>query len=127
MGAKCEKQKVYSGVFRVPFLTFCDPFFAFAFQSISRQSRLSFEKSKDFVVYFFVTLTKHEMRIMYSECFIFRGVFCKNTRKMRNAKSVWPALEQFCDCEHVTVLSASQRMTYSFFFIPVTVNIAKQV
>ncbi len=51
---KCEKQKVYSVVFRITFFAFC---------SSLRQGRYSSEKSKDFVVYFFVALIKHEIRM----------------------------------------------------------------
>ncbi len=51
MGVKCEKQKVYSGVFRATF---------FAFR-ISRQDRHQRENSKDFMAYFFATLIKHDI------------------------------------------------------------------
>ncbi len=61
MGAKCEKRKVDSGIFRVPFS---------AFGSILRQGRHSCEKSKDFMVYFFVALIKHEIRMACEKCMV---------------------------------------------------------
>ncbi len=42
------------------------------------------------MVYFFAALIKqnlHEMRKVYSECFVFCGVFCENTREMRKVYS----------------------------------------
>ncbi len=55
MSAKCEKLKVYSGVFRATFYSF----------RISHQGKYSHEKSKDFVVYFFTALIKHKIRMKY--------------------------------------------------------------
>ncbi len=54
----CEKCKVYSGVFHVTFFAFC----------ISCQGRRLCRKSKDFVVYFFEALIKHEIRMKYEKC-----------------------------------------------------------
>ncbi len=63
MIVKCEKEKLYSGVFRVTFFTFHTPFFIF--RSISCQGRHVRQKSKDFVVYFFAALIKHEIRMKF--------------------------------------------------------------
>ncbi len=41
------------------------------------------------MVYFFTTLIKHEIRKVYSKCFVFRGVFRQKHSRMRNAKSVY--------------------------------------
>ncbi len=68
MGAKCEKQKLYSGIFRIIFFAFCTSFSRFPFRSISRKGRQSREKSKDFVVYFFATLIKHEIGMKCDKC-----------------------------------------------------------
>ncbi len=62
--AKNEKC-ILSGVFCVTLFVFCAPFFAFR---ILCQCRHSSEKSKDFVVYFFAVLIKHEIRIKYEKC-----------------------------------------------------------
>ncbi len=55
-----KKRKVYRKVFRVTF-------FEFAFR-ISHQGRHSRENSKDFVVYFFAALIKHEIRMKWETC-----------------------------------------------------------
>ncbi len=49
--AKCEKRKACSGVF-----------------CVLHQGSHSHEKSKDVVVYFFVALIKHEIRVKYKKC-----------------------------------------------------------
>ncbi len=89
MDEKCEKQKVYSGVF-------CATFF-FAFRAsvftflILRQGRHLRKNSKDFVVYFFVALIKHKIRMKCEKCIVsvsyFVVCFAKNTRKMRKVYS----------------------------------------
>ncbi len=60
MGAKCDKRKVYREVFCVTLFVFHAPFFTLR---ISRQGRHLHENSKEFVVYFFVALIKHEIRL----------------------------------------------------------------
>ncbi len=64
---KYNKLKVYSGVFHVTFFAFRAPFFAF---HILRQGWHSRKKSKDFVVYFFMALIKHEIRMKCEKCIV---------------------------------------------------------
>ncbi len=68
---------------------FCTTFFAFC--SISRQGWHLCKKSKDFVVYFFAALIKHEIRMKCEKCImsVMYSVVCfaKNTRKMRKVYS----------------------------------------
>ncbi len=79
MGAKCEKWKVYSGVFRATF---------FAFR-ISHQGWHSRENSKNFVVYFFALLIKHEIRMKCERCIVNVSYFVMFREKhSRNVKSV---------------------------------------
>ncbi len=61
--AKCEKQKAYGGLFPVILFTFCPLFSLFAFHSILPRKKL-----KDFVVYIFAALIKHEIRMKYEKC-----------------------------------------------------------
>ncbi len=75
-----EKQKVYSGIFRITSFAFRAPFFAFL---ISHQGRHSHEKSKDFVIYFLTALIKHEIRMKYEKCFVFRDMFHKIPTKYK--------------------------------------------
>ncbi len=80
MSVKCEKWKVYSVVF-------CDLFFAF--RSILHQGRHSRENSKDFVVYFFGALIKHEIHMKCEKCIVrvsYFVVFRENIRKKIPAK-----------------------------------------
>ncbi len=49
---------------------FVSLFSLFAFHSISRQGQHSHEKSKDFVVYFFTALIKHEIRMKSEKCIV---------------------------------------------------------
>ncbi len=82
IGAKCEKRKVYSGVFHATF---------FEFRSISHQGRHLRENSKDFVVYYFVALMKHEICLKWEKCITsvlhFVVCFAKTSRIYpRNAK-----------------------------------------
>ncbi len=60
-------EKCIAGYFMsfVTFLEFRIPFFAFR---ILRLGQHSCEKSKDFVVYFFAALKKHEIRMKYEKC-----------------------------------------------------------
>ncbi len=72
-----ERRKLYRGILHPFFSLFVSLFWLFAFRSIL------LKKSKDFVVYFFAVLIKYEIHIkykkcIYSECFVFPGVFCKN-------------------------------------------------
>ncbi len=81
---KCEKRKVYSGVFSVTFFAFRAPFFAFC---ISKHFAPGLAwKLKGLCGLFFRGFNKtqnlHEMRKVYSECFVFCGVFHKNNRKI---------------------------------------------
>ncbi len=64
---KCEKRKVYSRIFCVTFLHFVPFFTLFAFHSILHQGRHSREKSKNFAVYFFAALIKHEIHMKYEK------------------------------------------------------------
>ncbi len=61
---------------------FASLFSLFAFRSISRQSQHLRENSEGFYGLFFRGINKtwnsHEIRKVYSECFVFRGVFRKN-------------------------------------------------
>ncbi len=49
---------------------FASLFSLFTFRSILCQSRHLREKSKDFVVYFFAALIKHEIRMKYGKCIV---------------------------------------------------------
>ncbi len=52
------------------FFAFCASFFAFCVsQHFARGEHLR-EKSKDFLVYFFAALIKHEMRMKYKKCIV---------------------------------------------------------
>ncbi len=88
MGAKCKKQKVYSGVFCATFFALRTPFFAFR---ILRRSWHSCEKSKDSVAYFFAASLKHEICVKCEKCLMsvsyFVVCFAKNTREMRKVYS----------------------------------------
>ncbi len=62
------------------FSHFASLFSLFAFRSILCQG---YENSKDFVVYFFAALINSpEIRKVYSECFVFCGVFHENICKI---------------------------------------------
>ncbi len=80
--AKCKKQKVYSGVFRITFSEFYAAFFAFC------TGLIFVKKVKGFRGLFFCGINKirnlHEIRKVYRECFVFRGMFCE----MRNEKCI---------------------------------------
>ncbi len=81
--AKCEKRKVYGGVFRVIFMGFTPRFSRFAAFRIRVDIRA---KVKGFCGLFFRDINKtenlHEIRKMYGECSVFHGVFRKNICKM---------------------------------------------
>ncbi len=73
MGVKCEKWKVYGGVFRATFLHFAPLFSLFvpgsAFvRKLRRFHGLFFHSIKE-------AWNSHEMRRVHSECFVFCGVF----------------------------------------------------
>ncbi len=85
MGAKNKK---YSRVFCA---FFCVPSPFFTFRCISRECRHSCKNWKDFVVYFFAALIKHEIRVKCEKCIVsvsyFVMCFVKNTRKMQKVYS----------------------------------------
>ncbi len=87
--SKMRKMKsVWRGILR-HFFSFRTLFFAFRIVS---QGRHSCENSEDFVDYFFIALKKHEI-LMKCEKYTasvsyFVVCFAKNTREMRNTKSV---------------------------------------
>ncbi len=86
MIAKCEKLKLYSGVFRVNFFAFCACFFAF---HILGQGWHLCEKSKDFVVYFFycfAALIKYEIRMKYEKCIM--SVLRKHSQNTKYEKFI---------------------------------------
>ncbi len=81
------------------FSCFARLFSLFAFHSVSPQGWHSCEKSKNFVVYFFAALIKHEIRMKYEKCIAsvlyFVVCFAKTFKKYSwNAKyeSTQPAL-----------------------------------
>ncbi len=74
---------VYSGIFCVIFLTFC----------ISHQGRHSRKKSKNFLN---ETPNLNEMWKVYSERFIFCGVYHKNTRKIPTKCGIQQVYSQQC-------------------------------
>ncbi len=90
MGAKYEKRKVYNGVFHTTFFTFRTPFFIFRISQHFVSGSAFMRKLKVFRGLFFRGINKtrnsHEMRKMYSKCFIFCGVF--REKHLQNAKSV---------------------------------------
>ncbi len=66
----CEKQDILRHFFRISwsfFLHFTLLFSLFAFCNILYQDQHSCEKSKDFVVYFFAVLIKHEICMKYEK------------------------------------------------------------
>ncbi len=71
-GVKCKKLKVYSRVFHVTFFTFRTPFFTFRILRYGQHSR---KKSKDFVVYFFAALIKHEIHMKCEKCTVSTSYF----------------------------------------------------
>ncbi len=90
MIAKCKKQN--NGVFHIIFFAFCTPFFVFC--SILCQVRHLHEKSKDFMVYFFVALIKHEICMKYEKCRMsvsyFVACFAKYSRNEKYKKYTEP-------------------------------------
>ncbi len=75
---KCEKWKVYSGVFYIT--------------SISHQGRHLYETSKDFMAHHFAALMKHEIWMKNDKCIasfsLFAVPFCETVCEiMRNAKN----------------------------------------
>ncbi len=74
---KYEKREVSSSVFHVTFFAFRALFFHF----------LHFVPGLAFVVHFFCSINKtqnsYEIREVYSECFVFCGLFCENTGEIR--------------------------------------------
>ncbi len=97
---KCKKRKVYSEVFCVTFFTFCVTFFTFCVPfftfCISCESRHSSKNSKDFVVYFFAVLIKHEIRVICEKCIVsvsyfmvcFAKIFVKYPRNTKNVYGI---------------------------------------
>ncbi len=85
MGAKCEKWKVYSGVFSA---TFCASFLAFRILQHFAPGLAFTQKVKGFRGLFFRGINKtrnwHEVRKVYGECFIFCGVF--REKRSKNVK-----------------------------------------
>ncbi len=79
MDAECEKWKVYSGVFRITFFAFHAPFFAFRISQHFALGLAFARKLKGFRGLFFRGINKTwnspEMRKVYRQCFVFRGVF----------------------------------------------------
>ncbi len=86
MGVKYEKQKLYSGVCRVTFFVFRAPFYTFCILQHFAPGSAFVWKLKGFRGLFFCGINKTrnspEMRKVYSECFIFCGVFCENIREI---------------------------------------------
>ncbi len=89
-----RKPKVYSGTFRTTFFTFRAPFSVF--HTILYRGRHSREKSKDFMVYFFVALIKHKIRMKCEKCRVsvryFVVCFAKNIREM------WKVYSRLYEC-----------------------------
>ncbi len=73
MGAKCEKQKLYSGVLRETFFAFRAPFFAF-YISQHFAPGLAFTRNVKGFRFFFCGINKtqnlYEIQKVYSACFI---------------------------------------------------------
>ncbi len=88
MDTKCKNRKVYSGVFCATFFTFCAAFFAFCILQHFAPGLAFARKLKRFCGLFFCGINKtrnpHEMRKVYSKCFVFHRVFCE--KQSRNAK-----------------------------------------
>ncbi len=91
MGAKCEKRKVYRGcsAFHTLFFRVLRPFFCF----FAFRTRVDIHAKSQRISWFifFRGINKiqnsYEMLKVYSECFVFCGVFRKNTLKMRKVYS----------------------------------------
>ncbi len=86
MIAKCVKQKVYSEVFCITFFVFRTPFFTFHILRHFVAGLALARKVKVLRGLFFRGISKaqnsHETRKVYSECFVFHGVFRENIRKI---------------------------------------------
>ncbi len=83
MGAKCEKRKVYSGIFQVTFFAFRTPFFTFCISQHFTPGSTFAQKLKGFRGLFLRGINKAwnspEMRKVHSEYFVFCSVFRKKT------------------------------------------------
>ncbi len=66
-----KTKKCIAGYFAPLFFAFRVPYFAFC---ILRQGWHSRKNSKDFVIYFFAALIKHEIRMKYEKCIV--SVLC---------------------------------------------------
>ncbi len=81
-----QKTKAYSGVFRATFFTFRAPFFAFCILQHFALGSAFARKLEAFCNLFFRGINKTrnspEMQKVYSECFVFYGVFCKNIHEI---------------------------------------------
>ncbi len=84
----------------ITFFAFCAPVFAFHILQRSRQGRHLCEKSKDFVVYFFAALVKHEIHMKYEKCIVsvsyFVMCFAKYSRNAKYEKRI----ASLMICEH---------------------------
>ncbi len=88
------------------FSHFTSHFSVFTFCSISCQSRHSHKKSKDFAVYFFAALIKHEIRMKCEKCLVsvsyFMVCFTKNIQDIQkvysqsNGKQKLREVETYC-------------------------------
>ncbi len=84
---------MYSEVFRVTFFVFRARFFAFCISQHFVPRSAFVQKFKRFCSLFFRSINKTrnlpEMRKVYGECFVFRGLFCENNCEIRKVYS-WP-------------------------------------
>ncbi len=97
------------------------PLFSRFVPPFSCQGPHSQEKSKDFVVYFFPALIKHEKnkprRKVYSDCFVFRGVLQKTFAKCKKWKK-WIAglIVTACSCVFLSLsVEATRQPPVPFF------------
>ncbi len=86
-----KNEKCIAEYFTPLFSHFAPIFSLFAFCSNLRQCWHSHENSKDFMIYFFATLIKHEICMKCKKCMISVSYFVvcimKNTREMRKVYS----------------------------------------
>ncbi len=65
-----KNEKCIAGYFASLFSCFVPLFLLFVFHSILHQGWHSHKKSKDFMVYFFAALIKHEIRVKHEKCIV---------------------------------------------------------
>ncbi len=94
---------MYSGVFRITVFAFHIPLFAFRISQHFMPGSAFARKVKGFRGLLFCDINKtrnlHEIRKVYSECFVFCRVFCENIPNM-HAKNEYDFFHRELDAEY---------------------------